>query len=133
MRMAFLFRDETTAWWKANPSMGARHIADARMAASLGLAGQLVEGNSGHVEVFSGAEQPFDHFTDLEGCLAGDAPRPATAAEHRIDVIHVSVKTTAFEMQGGPATAHRGSAFRTSPAVYVLGFFRIWLLIHWSR
>ena len=40
------------------------------MAASLGLAGEFVEGTAGYVEILFGTEQPFDCFTNREGCLA---------------------------------------------------------------
>jgi len=59
------------------------------------LAGEFVPGNTGHVEVFTGTEEPFDCVADLEDHLAGYAPRPATTTEHRVDAFHIGVQSTA--------------------------------------
>ena len=46
--------------------------------------------NIGHVEVFAGTKQLLDCIADLECRLARYALRSARAAEHGIDVFHIS-------------------------------------------
>jgi hypothetical protein len=97
------------------------------------LTGELVKRNAGHVEVFAGTEQPLDCVADLKGCLTWHTPGSTAAAKHRVDVFHISVKPTAFEVQRGPSLAHGSAALRTGLPAYRFCFFRTWLFIHWSR
>lgn len=87
------------------------------------LAGELVEGNARHVEVFAGTEQPFNCIADLESRSARHISHAEPATEHRADVFHIGVKPTSFEVQRGPSPAHGGTTLRTGPADRHFGSF----------
>ena len=75
------------------------------------LPGELVEGNPGHVEIFARSEKPSDCVADLHRSWARHAPCSAARTEHRTDVFHVGVKSSALEVQRGTTVTHLGSAF----------------------
>lgn len=87
------------------------------------LTGELVQENTGHVEVSAGTEHSSDCLADLERRLARHTPHPATTAEQRGYVFHIDIKPTAFEAQRGLPMSHGCAVFGTGFAFQHFRFF----------